>query len=280
MNTNTLQESYDVIRNGIGDAVPRHIAILGSGWSRAFDGVERVCELPYDRIPLLSTPSIQGHSGVLLLVRRNGADSLVFCGRKHRYEGCGWEPIAFPVYTAVRMGVSSLLLTNAAGGIRPDLIPGSAMVLSDHLNLMGDSPLAGVHDPLWGARFPDMTGIYDPVLRARLGACLAGAGQPFSEGVYAAVAGPSYETPAEVRALMRMGADAVGMSTVPEAILARAAGLRVAAVSLISNRAAGLATGAVLSHEEVLQTAATAFERMRKALLTFLDGPQSPVSQP
>jgi inosine/guanosine/xanthosine phosphorylase family protein len=270
MNAVLLEQSYEAIRRGIGDAPPRCVVVLGSGWSQAVANADCLGAMPFADIPLLGATAIAGHAGRLVRVRRQGSEALVFCGRRHWYEGAGWEPVALPVFTALRMRAPFLLLTNAAGGIHPELAPGSAMVVADHLNLMGVSPLVGPHDPMWGPRFPDMTGAYDEHLRGTLAACLSDVGQHFRHGVYAAVSGPSYETPAEVRALRLLNADAVGMSTVPEAILARASGLRVAALSLISNRAAGLAESS-LSHDEVLQAATGAAARLWKAVSLFLE---------
>jgi purine-nucleoside phosphorylase len=241
-----------------------------------------VVRVPYSGIPLLSTPTVAGHAGHLAHIRQDSVDTLVFCGRKHWYEGYGWEPVALPVFVAARLGAPFLLLTNAAGGVHPELAPGWAVLVTDHINLMGASPLVGPHDPVWGPRFPDMTRVYDECVGTLLAECLFETGMKFRHGVYAAVSGPSYETPAEVRALRHLGADAVGMSTVPEAILGRAAGLRTAAVSMIANRAAGLARGASLDHSEVLRTAADSVAAAGKALSLFLArlpglaGPVSP----
>lgn len=270
MNTSLLQKSLDAIRRGVGNSHTRCVVVLGSGWSEAAEGYDRLAEMPYSEIPLLGQPTVQGHAGRLLRVRNGSGESLVFCGRRHWYEGYGWEPVAIPVFTALGMGATHVLLTNAAGGIRQDLEPGCVMVVTDHMNLMGTSPLAGPHDRIWGPRFPDMTSVYDGHANRLLSECLREAGQDFSNGVYAAVAGPAYETPAEVRALRQLGADAVGMSTVPEAALARAAGLRVAALSVIANRAAGLEPGTGLSHAEVLRTAGDTSPRTARAVSLFL----------
>jgi purine-nucleoside phosphorylase len=270
MNTGDLEQSFQAIIRGIGNARPLCVAVLGSGWSQAVANLHTAARLPYSGVPLLSTPPVAGHEGHLVLVRQEGVDALVFCGRKHWYEGYGWEPVALPVFVAARIGAPYLLLTNAAGGVHAELAPGWAMLVTDHINLMGASPLVGQHDPVWGARFPDMTRVYDEQTGTLLAECLLETGMKFRHGVYAAVSGPSYETPAEVRALRLLGADAVGMSTVPEAILGKAAGLRVAAVSMIANRAAGLTQGATLDHGEVLRTAGCSIAAAGKALSLFL----------
>jgi purine-nucleoside phosphorylase len=167
------------------------------------------------------------------------------------------------------MGASVLLLTNAAGSLCRDLGPGEIMAIDDHINAMGDNPLRGPHMPVWGARFPDQSQVYDPRLRDLLDAAAAEIGERISHGVYAAVSGPAYETPAEVRALRALGADAVGMSTVPEAILAHAAGMRVAGLSCLTNWAAGIA-GGELRHDDVITATRQNLERIGRLLAAFI----------
>jgi purine-nucleoside phosphorylase len=194
---------------------------------------------------------------------------LIFEGRRHWYEGDGWNPIAFPIRLAASLGARIVILTNAAGGIRPAFRPGTLMVVDDHINAMGTNPLVGPHDVTWGPRFPDQSAVYDPRLRRQLHRTARRVGAPLAHGIYLAVSGPPYETPAEIAAFRSMGADAVGMSTVPEAILAHAAGLRVVAVSYISNPAAA-ASGAPLSHEALLARARTMQPRMTALLSAFI----------
>ena len=196
-------------------------------------------------------------------------DILVFEGRRHWYEGQGWEPLAFPVYLAATLGVKTVVLTNAAGGIRRDLRPGRLMIIDDHINSMGVSPLMGPHDVIWGSRFPDQQEVYDRQLRRRMDATARRIGEKLSHGTYVAVPGPEYETPAEIAAFRSMGADAVGMSTVPEAILAHAAGIRVVAISCISNHAAGMSSEG-LSHEVMLAQILKIGPRMKALLSAFL----------
>lgn len=236
--------------------LPETAVVLGSGLGGAALGRPRAT-IPYRSIPGFPRPSVAGHAGELSLVGR----AAVLRGRVHFYEGGTLEEVARPVRALALLGVRTLVLTNAAGGIAPGLRPGDLMLIADHLNLMGANPLRG------GARFTDLTEVYDAGLRRRAKA-LDGR---LREGVYAAVAGPSYETPAEVRMLRRLGADAVGMSTVPEAIAARAAGLRVLGISVIANRAAGLSRGGI-SHEEVLRVTAAAGERLAGLLREILAG--------
>ena len=212
-----------------------------------------------------------GHAGQLLWAEctpstgsgQAGKELFIFQGRRHCYEGEGWTPVILPVWILKQFGVETVLLTNASGGIRDDLKPGSLMVISDHINMLGANPLTGPHNPAFGTRFPDQTEIYSSNLRKKLLAA-----EVDSEGVYVAAAGPTFETPAEIRAFRAMGADAIGMSTVPEAIFANALGMKVAGLSCVCNRAAGLGHEK-LTHEDVARAAAEAMPRMRSVLNGF-----------
>ncbi len=272
MNRQRLEESARVVERHLG-ARPEACLVLGSGWGAAIADWPAETVVPYEAIPALGAPGVEGHAGRLLVLERRGRRLLVFAGRRHWYEGAGWDPVAFPVFLAVHLGIRTLVLTNAAGGIRDDLAPGDFMAVRDHVNAMGVNPLTGPHDPAWGPRFPDLSAVYDRALAAALDDAAREIGLVLSHGTYLAVSGPTYETPAEIRLFRQWGADAVGMSTVPEAILARAAGLRVAACSFISNRAAG--TGAALAHADVLALAARAAPRMA-GLLEALCGRLEP----
>ncbi len=240
--------------------------ILGSGWDTVADSLTIEDAIEYERIPGLGATGVEGHTGRLLLARASGLQVLVFQGRRHWYEGVGWEPIALPVYVAREMGVRCLVLTNASGGIRRDLEPGRLFLVTDHINAMGANPLTGPHDPLWGERFPDQTHVYNPELSELLKEAADHIGAVLATGVYVAAMGPTYETPAEIRAFEAIGADIVGMSTVPEAILGSAAGMRVAALSCVANMATGIAE-APLSHADVL-AAVNASQRKMAALFT------------
>ncbi len=247
----SLVDSDRIVRQAIG-ATPAHgVAVLGSGWGALVESLDVVASLPFRDIPCLGTPGVKGHDGTLHRCRLAGRELLVFQGRRHWYEGQGWTPIAFPVYLARTHGASTLLLTNAAGAIDAAMSPGDLMLVRDHINAIGANPLAGPHIPFWGARFPDQSAVYDTDLRSRMRTAAAPYPVTLHEGVYLAVSGPFYETPAEVKAFRTMGADAIGMSTVPEAMLGAALGLRVAAVSCITNHAAGVHTGG-LTHDDVL----------------------------
>ncbi len=243
--------------------------ILGSGWSDALDPEEVLARVPYDEIPGLGAGAVAGHAGELLLCTLAGRRVAAFCGRRHWYEGAGWTPVVLPVELLRRLGCRTLLLTNAAGGINPAFPPGSVMALADHLNLTGLSPLMGPPVPGWGPRFPDQTALYTPALRARLRASAEAIGLPLAEGVYVFSAGPAFETPAEIRAYAALGADAVGMSTVPEATVAGAAGFAVAAVSCITNLAAGVG-GRALTHAEVIDEMARVRPRLARLIRAFL----------
>jgi len=241
-------------------------AILGSGWGDVTAAVEVLDTIPYTDLPCLGATGVKGHRGTLILGRVPSGTVLIFQGRRHWYEGLGWTPVAFPVYLAATLGARALLLTNAAGAIDPRMRPGDFMIVRDHINLLGANPLIGPHDPFWGERFPDQSRIYPEPLQAILHAAARRQGIEPQGGVYLAAAGPVYETPAEIRAYRAMGADAVGMSTVPEAILANAAGLPTAALSCITNFAAGVGDTA-LHHDEVL-----AVSRARMPLMKAVVG--------
>lgn len=250
-----------------------HAVICGSGWSGVLDTVEIVDRIPYGDIPGLGAPGVVGHAGTLCHVRHAGKDLLVFQGRRHFYEGEGWTPIAIPVFLCRQFGVGNLLLTNSAGAIHPDFAPGDLMIIIDHINQMGDNPLVGPHHTEWGARFPDQSTVYAPRAVARLRAAAKQAGVLTREGIYLATRGPVYETPAEVRACRLLGADAVGMSTIPEAMLASAAGLQVGGLSCMTNYAAGI-LDQPLTHDEVTTTATAAMPRMTALLRAWIEQPE------
>jgi purine-nucleoside phosphorylase len=212
---------------------------------------ELLVRIPYSDIPGLGSSTVKGHAGELLVFMRSGKRIVAWCGRRHYYEGVGWEPVVLPVEILRRMGCPAVLLTNASGGINPALRPGDFVVVRDHINLSGRSPLIGEHVQEWGERFPDMTEVYNCHLSELLHASANKAGARTMDGVYAYSFGPCYETPAEIRAYKAQGADIVGMSTVPEATFAKACGMKVAGLSLVTNLAAGISLRA-LDHEEVV----------------------------
>ena len=268
MNTSSIPSCLETVRSALPGLRAPVVIVLGSGWRDVTQAFRTIATLDYADLPGLGAPQVAGHAGQLVRAECEGGDVLVFVGRRHWYEGSGWGPIALPVALARELGAKAVVLTNSAGGVREGLVPGSLLVIDDHINLMGVNPLVGPHDPAWGPRFPDMSRVYDPDLRKRLDEAARRAAVPVTHGVYLAASGPSYETPAEIRAFRQLGADAVGMSTVPEAILAHAAGLRVAGLSCITNAAAGLAQS--LSHREVLEQAAAALPAMTAVLREFV----------
>lgn len=244
------QAAADVVRRRIAPRKPKIALVLGSGLGFLADRVEGAVRVPYADIPGFPEPGVQGHKGELVAGTLGGVPVLVQAGRFHLYEGHDAVTAGLPVRVFARLGITTLVVTNASGGIRSGFGAGTLMLLSDHLNLMFRNPLIG---PVVDGeeRFPDMTEAYDVGLRRLAKEAAARLKIPLEEGVYAALLGPSYETPAEVRMLGKMGADAVGMSTVPEVIVARARGMKCLGFSIVTNPAAGL-SGANLSHQEVL----------------------------
>lgn len=228
--------------------------ILGSGLGFfADDRIEVEGRVPYGGIEGFPVSTVPGHAGQFVYGRLHGKRVLCMQGRFHFYEGYSMAQLTLPIRLMHGVGIKTLLVTNAAGGINRDYAPGDFMLLSDHINFLGTNPLIGDRSED-GVRFPDMSAVYDSELRSRLKTWAATHGQDLKEGVYLAATGPSFETPAEIRAFAALGADAVGMSTVPEAIVARKLGLRVLGISCITNAAAGI-SGNPLSHEEVTETA-------------------------
>lgn len=241
------------IRPRLGNRKPRIAIVLGSGLGSLADRASGAERIRYADIPGFPEPTVAGHGGELVAGQVAGRDVLLQSGRFHMYEGHGVELAALPVRVFAALGIGTVMLTNAAGGVRRSFDAGTLMLISDHLNLTGRNPLTG--PTLEGEeRFPDMSNPYDPALRQIARDVARERGIALEEGVYAALPGPSYETPAEVRMLDRLGADAVGMSTVVEVIAARARGMRCLGISTVTNPAAGV-TGATLSHAEVMEVA-------------------------
>ena len=239
--------------------------VLGSGLGAFADTLEKATRVPYADIPHFPTSTAVGHKGELVVGLAGGTPVAVMAGRVHYYEGYSLEEVVFPVRVLGRFGVRILILTNAAGSVNVSYKPGELMIIEDHINGMGVNPLVGPNPEALGERFFDMSEAYDPRLRQIAErACLA-AGVPVRKGVYLALTGPSYETPAEIKALRTLGADAVGMSTVPEVIAARHMKLRVLGISCITNMAAGVLKKK-LDHKEVLQMG----ERVKAGLLDVL----------
>lgn len=245
-------------------AMPELAIVLGSGFQDALGGLRGVTEIPYAKIPGFRCPTVPAHAGRLVLATSEKVPLLALYGRSHYYEGLDVAEVTFPVRVLAALGIRDVILTNAAGGISPRLRRGDFMCLTDHINFMGVNPLRGQ------ISFLDLTAVYDPALIALWRRAARKAKVRLAAGVYLAVSGPSYETPAEIRAFARLGADAVGMSTVPEAIVARQCGMRVTALSCITNLAAGR-TRKPLSHAEVLETGRRVSKSATELLSTFLN---------
>lgn len=250
--------------------VPDLVIVLGSGLGALADGPEAKTGLsiPFTDLPGFPAPTVAGHGGKLVFCEFEGRKVLLQAGRFHFYEGHPMPLVVSPMRLYGRLGVQAVLLTNAAGAINPAFGVGELMALTDHINLFGTNPLIGPNVAP-GPRFPDMTAIYDPAFRSHLQACARQLGQTLREGVYLGLTGPSYETPAEIRAFRVLGADAVGMSTVPEAIIARHEGMRVAGISCLCNMAAGILPQA-LTHQEVLEAGAAAAGRFEALVRAFV----------
>jgi purine-nucleoside phosphorylase len=231
---------------------PTIAVVLGSGLGALADRLADSLVIPYRQIPFFPQPTVTGHDGQLIIGALGAARVLILQGRFHYYEGHDLGAVTFPIRVLQRLGIQTLILTAASGGIRESLGPGDLVCLSDHLNLIGSNPLRGPNDDRLGVRFPDMTAVYSSRLRRMAQEEAKRLGITLKSGVYACLPGPSYETPAEIRMLRTLGADVVGMSTVPEAIVARHAGMEVLALALVSNMAAGV-TGKPITHEEVLE---------------------------
>ncbi|HEX5707860.1 MAG TPA: purine-nucleoside phosphorylase [Pyrinomonadaceae bacterium] len=244
---------------------PRMALVLGSGLGAFADEIEGGVAMPYEEVPGFARSTVEGHAGRLVIGRVGGVPLVAMQGRFHFYEGYTLEEVTFPVRVFALMGVRTLVLTNAAGGLNNSYTQGSLIVISDHLNLLGDNPLRGPNDERLGARFPDMTEVYDHEYQDVAVREAQEMGVELRRGVYAALSGPSYETPAEIRMMRSLGADAVGMSTVPEAIVARHAGMRVLGLSCITNMAAGI-EATPIDHAEVMETGARVRETFAELL--------------
>lgn len=280
-----VQRAATAIREqAIGDLKPSVGLILGSGLGGYADklGGHRApdrshpkgvpCALEYADIPYFHQSHVVGHKGRLVIGERGGALCAALQGRIHMYEGHSAQTVAFPARVLIALGCKVLIITNAAGGLNPSWNPGTLMLIRDHIDMLRDHALRGPNDDRLGPRFPDMTRAYASELRTMVKEVAAAEKIHLEEGVYVAMPGPTYETPAEVQMLQRLGADATGMSTVPEVVVARHMGARVIGISCITNQAAGI-SGQELSHDEVTETAnrvRTTFERLLDAILAGL----------
>ncbi len=257
-----IQERVNAVSPGL---QPEIGVILGSGLGAIANRIENPVVIPYTDIPHFHGTSVEGHAGKMILGRFHGVACVFLQGRFHVYEGYDMSDVVFPTRTICALGIKTLLLTNASGGINTRFRPGDIMVIEDHINLMGDNPLKGPNLAQLGPRFPDMSEAYSAACVAVLEECAAELAIPLQRGVYAGVLGPTYETPAEVRMLRTLGGDAVGMSTVPEAIAANHLGVRVAGLACITNLAAGLSPQK-LTHAEVVDNIKLSAENLDRIL--------------
>lgn len=261
-----VQEAVTYLRKHISSS-PQIGLILGSGLGVLANMIEHPTVIPYAQIPHFPQSTVEGHAGELVIGQITGKSVMIMKGRFHAYEGYPVHTVAFPVRVMKQLGIHTLIVTNAAGGINEQYKVGALMMITDHLNLTGHNPLIGANDPQFGVRFPDMSQAYSKRLRELAHQVAQQQGIDLQTGVYAGLLGPSYETPAEIRMLRFLGADAVGMSTVPEVIVARHAGIEVLGFSCISNMASGI-LNQPLSHQEVMDTT----ERIKPVFLQLILG--------
>jgi purine-nucleoside phosphorylase len=260
-----IQQAVAYIRENIAD-VPDIGVILGSGLGDYADAFSQPVIIPYAEIPHFPQATVSGHKGRLVLQQFDGFTVVVMQGRFHYYEGYSLNQVTFPIRVLRTLGIRRLIVTNAAGGINPDFAAGDLMLITDHLNLMGVNPLRGPHFEEYGPRFPDMTEAYNKEDSQVIEVVARTLGISLKKGVYVGLSGPSYETPAEIRMLKLLGADAVGMSTVPEVIIANQMGIRVSGISCISNLAAGISP-VKLTHQEVMETT----DRVKQSFIALID---------
>lgn len=263
----SAQDTLKIIRDRIGDAKPRIAFILGSGLGHIAETADGTA-IDYADLPGFPHAGVSGHNPKLVIGKLEGVEVAILGGRAHYYESGQADAMRLPLEVMAALGVETLFLTNACGSFRADIPPGELMLINDHINFSGRSPLIG--EPT-DRRFVNLTDAYDPDLRARLSAAAEGLGIPLKEGVYAWYSGPNFETPAEIRAIKILGADAVGMSTVPEVILGRFLGLKCCAVSVVTNMAAGLGNEHI-SHEHTKASAPAGAAKLERIIRVFLRG--------
>jgi purine-nucleoside phosphorylase len=261
-----VRQAADAVQARVRE-IPRIAVVLGSGLGEFANTLGDAVSIPYDQLPHWPASRVIGHEGRLVVGTVRGRRIAALSGRCHVYEGHGLRTVTFATRVLGVLGVKTLILTNAAGGVNTGFSQGALMVIDDHLNLIGNNPLVGANEDRFGPRFPDMTEVYSSRLRAAADHAARAIGLPLPHGVYVALLGPSYETPAEIRYLRTIGADAVGMSTVPEAIVARHMGIEVLGLSCITNMAAGVLPQP-LDHAEVMETA----RRVRGEFIALLEG--------
>lgn len=259
-----LERAKGFLKERMG-TLPKYVLTLGSGLSELANEISVEVEFPLSEIPFLRVPTVKGHSGKVVVGRLDGVRVLGMQGRLHYYEGYPMADVVFPFRAFAYSGAETFLLTNASGGVDPKLRPADLVLIGDHINLMGANPLIGPNEERLGPRFPDLSDTYSKTLRERIQSVATHHAVPLSEGIYLSCSGPSYETPAEVAMYRTFGATVVGMSTVPEAIALRHMGKRVAAISCVTNPAAGLSE-VPLAHSDVLDVAKQAYPKLSKLL--------------
>lgn len=264
MNQTEIKEASTYIQNKV-SSKPTIGLILGSGLGVLGEEIENPTIISYKDIPYFPESTVSGHKGQLVVGTLKGKQVIVMQGRFHYYEGYSMKQVTFPVRVMKQLGIVSVIITNAAGGINKSFKPGDLMLINDHINNMGNNPLIGENDEMLGARFPDMSQVYDKAHMQLAAFCAKELGFSIQKGVYVGNSGPAYETPAEIRMLRTLGGDAVGMSTVPEATVAKHTGLRVLGISCISNMAAGI-LDQPLTHDEVIETT----EAVKETFLQFI----------
>lgn len=263
-----MKETLDYIQTYTDDFKPEIGIVLGSGLG---DLADTYCEfaIPYDKIPGFAKSTVEGHKGQLVFAQINKRNVVMMQGRNHFYEGHSMQDVTYPIKVMKKLGVKTIIITNAAGAINKSFRPGDLMVITDHINLMGTNPLIGPNDPDLGVRFPDMSEVYNKNLIKIVDAAGRLLKIDLKHGVYVATTGPSYETPAEIKMARFMGGDAAGMSTVPEAIVANYCGMKVIGISCISNFATGISSKK-LSHEEVIETTEKVKAKFKELVLLLL----------
>lgn len=264
-----MQKTLDFINKKTNNFKPEIGIILGSGLGDFVQGFESI-SIPYSKIPGFEASTVQGHAGQLVFAEVNNKKVVIMQGRYHFYECSSMQKVTYPIKIMKKLGVKTLIITNAAGAVNKEFKPADLMLITDHINFMGTNPLIGINDESLGTRFPDMSEVYKKYLVKTAQDCAGAIGIEVKNGVYAACTGPSYETPAEVKVLSMLGADAVGMSTVPEAIIANYCGMDVLGISCVSNFAAGVQK-TPLSHEEVIETTNIAKTKFQSLLLKILE---------
>ncbi|MEE0766149.1 MAG: purine-nucleoside phosphorylase [Oscillospiraceae bacterium] len=264
------QQSAAYLRSRLDGFAPELLLILGSGLGGLAEQVERPLYIPYGDVPYFKKSTAMGHAGRFVAGMLGGKRALLMQGRLHVYEGHTMEEVAYPVRVAKLLGIETLVVTNAAGGVNLELKGGKLMLIRDYIKFTLDNPLMGPNLPEFGPRFPDMTYVFDRDLRETFKAVAAAQGESVAEGVYFYMTGPQYETPAEIRAIRALGGDAVGMSTVPEVIAANHCGMKILGISLVTNMAAGV-LDQPLSGQEVIDAANAASARFEKLMIAFLE---------